>query len=137
MKLILERKYLKNDYTIGNLYINDLWFCNTLEDKVRIKNCNCKQKKKGMTAVPEGQYKVEMLWWEKHKDYYPHLKDVPCFEGILIHSGNDETDTEGCILVGYNKVVGGLIESRMTYLRLQGLCLMAIKQGEEITIEIK
>lgn len=137
MKLTLERKFLKDKYTIGNLYINGLWFCNTLEDKVRIKKGNCKQKVKGQTAIPDGEYEVEMLWWEKHKDYYPHLKDVPCFDGILIHSGTNELDTEGCILVGQNKIVGGLIESRSTYLRLQGLMLIAGKQGEQITIEIK
>ena len=132
MKLTLQRRFKGNDYTIGSLFIDGTYFCDTLEDKVRIVNNDCSMKIYGQTAIPEGTYKIDFVWWAKHAANYPHLINVPCFEGILIHSGSRALDTEGCILVGENKVKGGLINSKVTFNKLMKI----IKPANDLTIEI-
>jgi hypothetical protein len=131
MKLKLRRVYRGPTYTIGHLYINDKYFCDTLEDTCRIVSGDCSQKIYARTAIPEGLYKVEILWWDKHQDYYPHIINVPCFEGILIHGGIDENDTEGCVLLGENKTKGHLTNC-LTYVRQ----LVILLKGQQATIEI-
>jgi hypothetical protein len=133
MRLDLKRVYKGETYTIGKLSIDGEFFCNTLEDKVRISNCDCKQKIPKITAIPEGTYKIDFLFWEKHNDTYPHLIDVPCFSGILIHSGTTDADTEGCILVGINDIKGKLLRSRLTWLSL----MAKIKREKDLTIIIQ
>src|SRR5664279_42472 len=103
INLLLERVIKTEDYTIGNLSIDGEFFCNTLEDTCRIKSNDCSMKIYGQTAIPEGVYDVEWMWWEKHKNWYLHILNVPCFEGILIHSGVTVNDTEGCPCVGEMK----------------------------------
>ena len=67
----------------------------------------------------------------------PRLENVPGYEGILIHSGNTAEDTEGCILVGQNKVVGKVINSKATFLQLYDKMYAAYQKGENIEITIK
>lgn len=132
MKLLLERKYKKENYTIGKLYIDGIYFCDTLEDTVRIKDCNCIYKIYGETAIPEGEYDIKII--ERSNGILtPMLINVPCFNGILIHSGNDEDDTEGCILVGINREKGKVLNSRNTF----NLLMNNLLSAEKITIEIK
>ena len=117
MILKLVRKHLKDTYTIGKLYINGVYFCDTLEDKVRDYNKDGdlndlgETKVYGETAIPYGTYEVEVTYSPKFKRELPLIKNVPHFEGIRIHRGNYPKDTLGCILVGENKVKGGLINS--------------------------
>ena len=119
IELKLIRKYLKKDYTIGKLYINDVYFCDTLEDTVRdISKGNCTAKIYGRTAIPSGTYDVVYGYSPKYKKLMPRLIDVPCFTGILIHPGNTHSDTDGCILVGQNKQVGKVLNSRTTFDKL-------------------
>ena len=106
----LERIYLKETYTIGRLFIDDIFFCDTLEDTYR--DLAKEQKIAGKTAIPCGVYKVILSSSNKFKKVLPELLNVPNFTGIRIHNGNSIEDTEGCILVGKNKVKGGLIESK-------------------------
>ncbi|NLZ94625.1 MAG: hypothetical protein GX921_02220, partial [Bacteroidales bacterium] len=110
MKLKLIRKYKCPNYTIGHLYINDKYFCDTLEDKVRQLD-SIEDKIKHKTAIPEGKYKVVVTMSPKFKRLLPLLLNVPFFEGIRIHRGNDENDTSGCIIVGENKIKGKVINS--------------------------
>lgn len=105
MILELKRIAYKENYTIGKLYIDGLYFCDTLENPVR------KNKIFGKTAIAEGFYKVTLSWSPKFKRMLPRLHDVPKFIGILIHRGNTVKDTAGCILVGENKRVGMVINS--------------------------
>lgn len=112
MKLNVKRVFNGDGYTIGHFYIDDTYLCDTLEDTVRDLTKDCSQKVYGQTAIPEGTYKVETVWWEKHKAYYPHLMNVKCFEGILIHCGNTASDTEGCILLGENDSKGHITNGR-------------------------
>ena len=109
MKLKLKRIALKPTYTIGKLYINDEYFCDTLEDTVR--NLNEEPKVPGKTAIPAGKYKVVLTISPRFGRILPRLLEVPYFEGILIHKGNTAKDTSGCILVGENKQKGMVLNS--------------------------
>lgn len=141
MKLRLERKHFKDTYTIGNLYVDDTFFSNTLEDKNRDVNKNGKfdngeSKVYGETCIPFGTYKVVVNMSPKFKRELPRLLDVPSFEGILIHRGNTAEDSAGCILVGENKEVGKVLNSTPYEERLVKMMKEAIARGEEIIIEI-
>ena len=131
MKLKLERLYKKDNYTIGKLYINDKYFCDTLEDTVRELN-TINDKIKHKTAIPEGVYKVVVTMSPKFKRLLPLLLNVPFFTGIRIHRGNNKNDTSGCILVGENKVKGGLVNSKYYEEKLVEL----MKNEKNIEIEI-
>lgn len=143
MILKLKRIFKGETYTIGRLYLDGEYFCDTLEDKVRDLpakcpntpkgiNCKCPEKTYGRTAIPEGEYKVTMEHSPRFKRVLPRLHDVPHFIGILIHSGNDESNTEGCILVGKNKVKGKVLESRITSDALNEI----LNKEKDITIQI-
>lgn len=141
MDLNLKRIARKAKYTIGKLYIDGQYFCDTIEDTDRgMKQSdayatNKRKKVKGETAIPTGRYQVTLgVQSERFKNksqykfcdgYLPRLINVPCFEGVLIHIGNTERDTEGCILVGENKVVGKVINSTQTFLKLYDRLLQA------------
>lgn len=141
MRLRLERRHFKDTYTIGNLYVDDTFFSNTLEDKNRDVNKNGKfdngeSKVYGKTCIPFGTYKIVVNMSPKFKRELPRLLDVPSFEGILIHRGNTAEDSAGCILVGENKEVGKVLNSTPYEERLVKMMKEAIARGEEITIEI-
>lgn len=152
MEIVLKRLYKKNEYTIGKLYLNGEYFCDTLEDKVRDLNedgdLNDEGEGKvyGKTAIPYGRYKVvtnirspkyakrsSYIWCG---GYLPRLLDVPHFDGILIHAGNSDSDTHGCILVGENKVKG-VVSNSMATLRKLYTELKFVPVGEEIWITIE
>lgn len=154
LELKLERIFSNDKYTIGHLTIDGNKVCDTLEDTDRglvsaqpldvIKG----KKVSGKTAIPTGKYAVAMNVQSPRfvqKTYYkqfcngflPRLLDVPGFDGILMHIGNTEKDTEGCILVGYNRVKGQVINSRQAFEKLmRNYLLPAKKEGANITIEI-
>ena len=154
MKLLVERKWKKNTYTIGRLYIDGKLFCNTLEDKDRgLKQTDLlsyirKKKVYAETAIPTGIYKVRMdikspkystYTWYKNlcKGYMPRIMNVPGFDGILIHTGSTALDSAGCLLVGKNTKVGMLTETKNTFADLYKQMKAAYDKGDEITIEIK
>lgn len=141
MRLKLERKYFKDNYTIGNLYIDDQFFCNTLEDKNRDLNKNGRfdngeMKVYGETCIPFGTYRIIINMSPKFGRELPRLIDVPSFEGVLIHRGNTAEDSAGCILVGENKEKGKVLNSTPYEERLVKAIKEAITHGEEVTIEI-
>ena len=135
MLLQLKRIFKGATYTIGRLYIDGKYFCDTLEDQVRelpALNCECPEKVYSKTAIPFGEYKVTMEYSPRFKRVLPRLHDVPHFIGILIHSGNTATDSAGCILVGKNKVKGKVLESRATSDALNEI----LKKEREIKIHV-
>lgn len=141
MKLTLKRIAFRQTYTIGKLYIDDNYFCDTLEDTVRDLNKdgkfdNGEEKIKGKTAIPYGTYEIKWTYSPRFKKYTPQLMNVPSFEGIRIHSGNSSTDTEGCLLLGENKKVGMVLNSRATINKFYPLIKKACSKGK-VTIEIK
>lgn len=142
MNITLNRIAKKSKYTIGKLYIDGEYFCDTIEDTDRgltqtMTDAQIKSKKVyGQTAIPTGTYKVIINYSNKFKRQMPLLLNVPGFLGIRIHSGNTEKDTEGCLIVGKNKVVGKVIESKDTYNKLFSMLCEANKK-EAIKITIK
>lgn len=143
MKLLLERPYKLPKYTIGNLFINSNYFCDTLEDPVRDLNNDGdlddagESKIFGDTAILAGTYKVVLLKSPKFKRILPTLLNTPRFDGILIHRGNTPQDTHGCILVGKNKVKGQVVESKFYEEELIKILQAAVDVGETIEITIK
>lgn len=141
MKLTLKRIALRPTYTIGKLYIDDAYFCDTLEDTVRDTNKsgkfeNGEQKIKGKTAIPYGTYEIKWTYSPRFKKYTPQLMNVPSFEGIRVHAGNTSADTEGCLILGENKQVGKVLNSRATINKFYPIIKEACSNGK-VTIEIK
>lgn len=131
MKLKLIRKYKCPEYTIGHLYINDKYFCDTLEDTVRQLD-SIEDKIKHKTAISAGVYKVVVTMSPKFKRLLPLLLNVPFFTGIRIHRGTKAEHTSGCVLIGENKIKGGLINSKYYEEKL-----VELMEGEDdIEIEI-
>ena len=143
MLLILDRKYKLPTYTIGKLYIDGEYFCDTLEDKDRGLTDNMtvseisKIKVKKETAIPTGTYKVTITYSNRFKKNMPLINDVKGFEGIRIHSGNTDKDTEGCLLVGMNLERGKVLKSQETFRKLYKMLSGAKLRGEYIQITIK
>ena len=141
MKLTLKRIALRQTYTIGKLYIDDNYFCDTLEDTVRDldkdgKFDNGEKKIKGKTAIPYGTYEIKWTYSPRFKKYTPQLINVPSFEGIRIHSGNTNVSTSGCLLLGENKKVGMVLNSKATIAKFYLIIKDACAKGK-VTIEIK
>ena len=126
MKLRLERKYLKKNYTIGHLFIDDKYFCDTLEHAVR--KVEIPQK----TAIDYGTYNIIIVNSPKFQIQVPLLQNVPRQHSIEIHKGNTIDDSKGCLLVGKNTMVGRLTESTITFNNL----MMTIKNETDLSIEI-
>ena len=148
MELILERIAKRKTYTIGRLYIRrqiideyrpgteDQYFCDTLEPTWRDYEHGA-YKVKGRSAIPEGRYAVVISWSPKIKQWLPILLGVPKFEGIRIHAGNTAEDTEGCILVGKNREVGKVLDSRIWLHRLKQKIVEAKARDEPVWVTIK
>lgn len=143
MELRVERRWKKEGYTIGILYINGVRFCETLEDTVRPNGV----KIYGKTAIPAGRYRITMdivsdkfrnrSWARPYNGKLPRLLNVPNFEGVLIHVGNRPEDTLGCILVGNNRVRGMVLDSTQRFKELMFKLILANQSGEEIWITIE
>lgn len=142
MKILVKRTFLGDTYTIGHMYINGVYFCDTLEDPVRDTNKNGvfdsgEKKVAAETAIPYGTYRVTVDVSPKFKRELPRLHGVSSFEGVLIHRGNTAKDTAGCILVGENKAKGKVINSTPYEERIVKYCKTTIENGEDITITIE
>lgn len=129
IKLKLERFFFSDKYTIGRLFLDGNYFCDTLEDPVR--DLENEQKIYGETAIPAGKYEVRVTWSPRFNRNLPLLLGVPHFTGIRFHRGNYPKDTHGCILVGENKVKGMVINSTGYEVKLTKLL-----SGKKAEIEI-
>ena len=163
MELILTRIAKRKTYTIGKLYIKEqvmdeylggekqTYFCDTLEPtalelKTTVsKEAVLRSPKKAEClkpfAIPEGRYAVVITWSPKFKMWLPVLLGGPdfnhLFKGIRIHAGNTAKDTQGCILVGRNQIVGQLLESRKWLYELKQKIVEAKDKGEAVWLTIK
>lgn len=154
MKLMTDRAWKKDTYTIGRFFIDGKRFYETLEDKDRgLKQTDTlfhieMVKVPGETAIPSGTYEVRIdIVSPKYKavKWYddlcggrmPRIMNVPGFDGILIHPLTSALDSRGCIGVGRNTVKGKLTSSRDTFKALYKKMEEAVERGEKITIEIK
>jgi len=132
MELLVVRDICGDTCTEGQLSVDSVFECFTLEDVVR---GQC-EKIPGDTAIPAGRYRVIVNHSNHFKRDLPLLVDVPNFEGVRIHPGNTAQDTEGCLLVGRRRIPGAIQESRLAFDALLAKMKAAIAAGEEIWITI-
>ena len=141
----MYRSWKLPTYTIGRLFLDCEFFCNTLEDAVRdLRDLNADDdfadagegKVYGETAIPAGTYMITLEHSPKFQRRLPTIHDVKGFSYIRIHAGNSAADTDGCILVGENKIRGRLINSRAWENLLTQKIDEAIKRGEDVKITI-
>ena len=154
MRLTLNRIYKNSRYTIGKLYIDGVYFCDTLEDTDReldnkipidkIKSI----KVNAQTAIPKGEYKITLnvvsprfskypFYQEVCKGKIPRLIGVKGFNGILIHVADGYKGAslvQGCIGIGKNKIKGGLLEGKETFKKLYSI--LSSCNNDQIEIEI-
>ena len=146
MEILVKRIAKKSKYTIGKMYIDGQYICDTLEDADRGLNQNMSLeeiKNKKVYGEPTGTYKVDMntvspkfksrTWAKPYGGKLPRLVLVPGYDGVLIHPGNKAEDTLGCILVGENKAVGQVLNSQVTFKKIMSI----LTKGTNITITIE
>ena len=126
MVIKIKRLHKTDNSTIGELTIDGKFECYTLEDKERDVKIKCE------TAIPKGTYKVIINQSNRFKKLLPLLLNVPNFEGVRIHPGNTNHDTEGCILVGRTRSKDFIGQSRKAFATL----FAKMKEAKEITLII-
>ena len=142
MELRLERKYRSNNYCIDKLYINGKYFSDALEDPDRGLTDSMsleeikKIKIKGNTCIPYGTYNVTITYSPRFKKNLPLIKNVKGFEGIRVHNGNIPQHTEGCVLLGFNKIKGQVINSKDTVNKFIDIVQDALNKGDKVPITI-
>lgn len=143
MELVLKRIAKKDTYTIGHLYVDGKYECDTLEptDRMMAQSMSVRQLKRlkvdGKTAIPTGTYTVGISYSQHFKRDLPIILYVKGFLGVRIHTGNSSIDTEGCILVGKNKKKGMVLDSRITFNNLFEKIRKAYDSGKRVTIKVE
>jgi len=142
MKLKLERYYSTDDFTIGRLFIDDVFECYVLEDEFRA------GKVMHETRIPKGTYEIKLRTFGGHHERYIKkfdfhkgmlwLQDVPKFKDILIHIGNSDEDTSGCLIVGQHVdlIKGWISKSTQAYINLYKKVVAELIKGNKVNIEI-
>lgn len=136
MKLRVERGLSGTSSTIGKLYVDGVFFAYTLEDIDRHLEDGGK-KINGETAIPRGSYKVIIDFSNRFQKQMMHVLNVPGFEGIRIHAGNTDKDTEGCILLGKVRSDNAVFNSREAVNALFEKVRAALDAGQEVNLEVK
>lgn len=154
MEIIIRRTAFKEGYTIGNLYIlpeqvnNEEkavpeWFCNTMEPTTRKLTSRMpltiirRHKIIGKTAIPTGRYRILITRSRRFGRWLPLLLNVKGFEGIRIHAGNKPEDTRGCILPGFNRRKGYVLDSTKCVQQLMRRMTEAMEKGEKVFVKVK
>lgn len=150
MKLQLLRIHTDGDYTNGILFQvcddeSREFLCYTLEDQHQ------DEKVMHETRIPAGTYKIDFRnvggfnnrYKKRFKDIHKgmlEITDVPGFKYILIHCGNTDDNTSGCILVGqtqeYGRKDGWVGRSTQAYFNIYPMIAQSVEEGEEVSIEI-
>ncbi len=141
MEIRVERFLHNPEETIGRLYIDGSHQCYTLEDQHR------DIKVHGDTRIPAGRYQIRLRteggfharYLKKfgaafHKGML-HVTQVPGFEFILIHIGNTDADTAGCLLVGLSHRGRSIGSSEAAYRNIYPPVAAALLAGKEVWIE--
>ena len=141
MRLKLHRSQCAAKSTLGDLYVDDRWFCFVLEDEDRRLETNPDAKVDGATCIPRGEYEVIVTYSNRFKVEMPLVLSVPGFTGIRIHPGNTTEDTHGCLLVGssWGTAANGdyiVLNSRATYSKLFSLIDTALERKDGIVLEV-
>lgn len=151
VEIKLKRIAMRETYTIGRLFINGEYVCDTIEDCDRglmdnMPEDHIRQRKiYGQTAIPQGDYRVLLTtsetfsgrpWAKMYNGLVPRLENVKGFSGIRIHPGNTAEDSLGCIIPGENKVAGKVVNSTAAYHRIMKVLMPAWESGTPINISI-
>lgn len=149
MKISVHRVEADAESTLGKLFIDGVFACWTLEDQAQPGG-----KVRGETRIPEGVYRLrqrkigESRFDPSYSKRFPDMHkgmieicDVPNFLGVLIHVGNFETETEGCLLVGLERgrdPRGHLcvLRSVPAYMKIYPRIIAALARGEDVTLTI-
>ena len=139
MTIRIIREPSQHGATLGVVFVNDQFFSFSLEDQLReVKGQPVESwKVKGQTAIPEGVYRCRLSWSPKFQKVLPEVLEVPGFTGIRIHSGNRHEDSEGCVLIGFQRANAVISESRAAMARLIVDMDVAKDTGEPITLLIE
>ncbi len=139
MKILIKREQFFPRCTLGSLYIDDKFVCYTLED--------CVREKKGEpvdhwkipkeTAIPVGTFPCQITMSTRFRRMLPLLLGVPGFIGVRFHGGNDESDTEGCILVGMYKKVTTIHNCATALTWVMNAIQKALDDHQPVTVEIR
>ena len=138
MILTLTRTQSTSHETLGQLYLDQAFYCDTIEPPSQPNTIHTKG------CISEGWYEINITHSPKFKRLLPLLRRVPNFEGIRIHAGNNCHHTAGCILVGKREWRRSnglqkqpiLVQSRKTETILVEQLLNAQKKHETIYIHI-
>ncbi|MBW4723330.1 DUF5675 family protein [Prevotella melaninogenica] len=143
MEIKLIRKYYQAKYTIGRLYVNNRFFSDCLEPpSLHLTERSALgtiliAKYKGYRAIPTGRYRILITRSRRFGRWLPLLLNVKGFEGIRIHAGNKPEDTRGCILLGFNRRKGYVLDSTRCVLTLVKMMTEAIAKGEKVFMEVR
>ena len=144
MELLLKRVYTSSDYTIGRLYYKGQKLCDTLEPpSVGLKKESTAfqvmraKKRFGVISIPPGIYQLLITKSPKFKQWLPLLMDVPGFSGIRIHPGNFPTDTQGCILPGWNVEKGQVLGSKDATKKIIDIMTKLKAGGKSVMLRIE
>lgn len=141
MLIKVVRRWFGEEATVDRILINERPMFFGLEDQVRLqKNGKLVDKIYGESAIPYGEYEIEIVWWAKHSMWVPAIKGVSGFDGILIHPGATDLDTLGCLLVGENFIKDKnrgfrLVNSKKAFDVLFGMIKLAKSRGETVKIK--
>lgn len=132
LQIEIRREIYTGKSTIGRLFVNGEFECYTLEDCARAAGT----KVPGATCIPAGCYALTLNYSNRFKKIMPQLLSVPGFEGIRIHSGNTDADTEGCILVGRTRAADFVGNSRAAFGALLAKLQAATEAGSEVRVSV-
>lgn len=141
MEIHIKRFAKGKEYSVGWMYIDGYYICDTLEDKVRElpekcpytpkwQSCKCKEKVYAETAIPAGEYTGRVSYSPAFKRYLIEIMNVPHFLGIRVHGGNHKDHTEGCILVGEYTDNGWLSNSQKTLTKVHDIVKSKLKDKQ-------
>jgi hypothetical protein len=121
---------------LGKLFVDGKLLGQTLEDQDRHLEAGGEKKIYGETAIPRGQYRVQLSYSQRFKRIMPEVLDVPGFTGIRLHGGNTEEDTDGCPLLGAVRTASGVAQCGGVNQRLINILEAAEIRGEDIYLEV-
>ncbi len=132
MEILCKRKWFSEKTSIGLWIVDGVTSCFCLEDVARAEGVKIPK----VTAIPAGEYDIIIDYSNRFKRLMPHILDVPRFEGIRVHWGNREVDTDGCPILGYEKGVDSVWNSVKAFDDFFVKLDAALKRGEKCRIKI-
>ena len=137
IKCLLKRDVMSPGFTLGRLFVEGMLYGYTCEDQDRKLEENPAAKIPKRTAIPRGLYRLTLSFSNRFKKVMPLIKDVPGFEGVRIHGGNDADDTEGCPLLGKTRTAVGVINCADVNAALMEFIRQAEDHGDAVWIEVQ